>query len=295
MDAIRLDHVSFTYEDLRRAKGAPARPALTDVSLAVPHGQFLCVIGHSGGGKSTLLRLISGLSHPTSGRVIVNGAPVTEPGLDRAIVFQDYSLFPWMRARANVAFGIEQADRVLKRGQSKQEMARTAERYLELVGMADAQDKYPYQLSGGMQQRVAIARALAMDTQIVLFDEPFGALDVKTRRALQALVATLWADSQNGKTAVFVTHDISEAILLADRVVFVADGRIAADFMVDLPRPRTQELLTENARARQIAERLTALFYESEPAPGAGEGVPAEAPAERVQQGEGASRLWLES
>lgn len=289
MDAIRLDHVSFTYEDLRHAKGMSAHPALTDVSLSVPQGQFLCVIGHSGGGKSTLLRLLSGLSQPTSGHVLINGAPVTEPGLDRAIVFQDYSLFPWMRARANVAFGIEQANKQLARGLSKQDIQRTAERYLELVGMADAQDKYPYQLSGGMQQRVAIARTLAMDTPIVLFDEPFGALDLKTRRSLQALVARLWAESQDGKTAVFVTHDISEAILLADRVVFVADGRIMADFMVDLPRPRTQELLTEDARAGRIEERLTALFYESEPALDAREDALAE-----CGRGE-ASRSWLES
>lgn len=291
MDAIRLEDVSFTYEDLRHGKGGQARPALKGVSLSVPQGQFLCVIGHSGGGKSTLLRLISGLSHPSSGRVLVDGQQVTDPGLDRAIVFQDYALFPWMRVRANVAFGIEQANKQLARGLSKQDIQRTAERYLELVGMADAQDKYPYQLSGGMQQRVAIARALAMDTPIVLFDEPFGALDVKTRRALQALVAQLWAESQDGKTAVFVTHDISEAILLADRVVFVADGQVTADFLVDLPRPRSVETLTQDGRARKIEERLTGLFYESEPAPDGWEG----APAERPQVEREAGRLWLQS
>ncbi len=266
MDAIALQHVSFTYEDLSHAKGASAQRALTDVSLSVPQGQFLCVIGHSGGGKSTLLRLISGLSLPTEGTVLIDGNPVHGPGMDRSIVFQDYALFPWMRVKHNVEFGIEQANTVLGRGLSKQAISQRADEYLRLVNMQDAYNKYPYQLSGGMQQRVAIARALAMDTQIVLFDEPFGALDVKTRRSLQTLVSSLWARSESLKTTVFVTHDISEAILLADRVVFVDAGQITADFMVDLPRPRTVENLAHNAQAQEIEARLTDLFYESSPA-----------------------------
>lgn len=266
MDAIALQHVSFTYEDLSHAKGASAQRALTDVSLSVPQGQFLCVIGHSGGGKSTLLRLISGLSLPTEGTVLIDGNPVHGPGMDRSIVFQDYALFPWMRVKRNVEFGIEQANTVLGRGLSKHAIAQRADEYLRLVNMQDACNKYPYQLSGGMQQRVAIARALAMDTQIVLFDEPFGALDVKTRRSLQTLVSSLWARSESPKTTVFVTHDISEAILLADRVVFVDAGQITADFMVDLPRPRTVENLAHNAQAQEIEKRLTDLFYESSPA-----------------------------
>lgn len=265
MDAIALQHVSFTYENLSHAKGASAQRALTDVSLSVPQGQFLCVIGHSGGGKSTLLRLISGLSLPTEGTVLIDGNPVHGPGMDRSIVFQDYALFPWMRVKRNVEFGIEQANTVLGRGLSKQAIAQRADEYLRLVNMQDACNKYPYQLSGGMQQRVAIARALAMDTQIVLFDEPFGALDVKTRRSLQTLVSSLWARSESPKTTVFVTHDISEAILLADRVVFVDAGQITADFMVDLPRPRTVENLAHNAQAQGIEARLTDLFYESSP------------------------------
>lgn len=263
MDAIALQHVSFTYEDLSHAKGASAQRALTDVSLSVPQGQFLCVIGHSGGGKSTLLRLISGLSLPTEGTVLIDGNPVHGPGMDRSIVFQDYALFPWMRVKRNVEFGIEQANTVLGRGLSKQAISQRADEYLRLVNMQDAYNKYPYQLSGGMQQRVAIARALAMDTQIVLFDEPFGALDVKTRRSLQTLVSSLWARSESPKTTVFVTHDISEAILLADRVVFVDAGQITADFMVDLPRPRTVENVAHNAQAQEIEARLTDLFYES--------------------------------
>ncbi len=265
MHAIQIKGVSFAYDDLPRSKGTQAEAVIHDISLEVPKGQFLCMIGHSGGGKSTLLRLLAGLSKPTEGQILIDGTPISGPGLDRSIVFQDYSLFPWMRVRKNVEFGIEQANKELARNLSKHEIAQIAEEHLRLVNMQDAQDKYPYQLSGGMQQRVAIARALAMDTQIVLFDEPFGALDVKTRRSLQGLVSQLWAKSEHGKTAIFVTHDIAEAIVLADRVVFVADGRITADFMVDLPRPRTMELLAKSEEARAIEQRLTALFYESGP------------------------------
>lgn len=263
MGTIQLEHVSFAYEDLRHSKDEAPREVIKDVSLTVPDGQFLCVIGHSGGGKSTLLRLLAGLSRPTQGRILINGTEVHEPGLDRAIVFQDYSLFPWMRVKGNVEFGIEQANKVLGRGLTKREIARIADEHLALVNMQDAKNKYPYQLSGGMQQRVAIARALAMNTQIVLFDEPFGALDVKTRRSLQALVSDLWTEGDARKTAIFVTHDIAEAILLADRVVFVADGRITADFDVDLPRPRTPEFLAASPRAQEIERYLTDLFYES--------------------------------
>lgn len=273
MGSIKLEDLSFAYEDMRASKDAKSHDVIKDLNLTVPDGQFLCVIGHSGGGKSTLLRLLAGLSRPTSGRVLIDGEVVREPGMDRAVVFQDYSLFPWMRAKGNVEFGIEQANKGLKRGMAKRDIAETAERYLALVGMADAADKYPYQLSGGMQQRVAIARALAMDTEIVLFDEPFGALDIKTRRSLQALVNELWVSGGKRKTAVFVTHDISEAILLADRVVFMADGRITADFEVDLPRPRTPESIADDSRAREMGQYLTDLFYESGGSPDADEGA----------------------
>lgn len=288
MGAIELEHVSFAYEDLRTPKGEAPRNVIEDVSLSVPDGQFLCVIGHSGGGKSTLLRLLAGLSHPSAGRILIDGSEVRAPGLDRAIVFQDYSLFPWMRAKRNVEFGIEQANKVLGRGLGKHEISRIADEHLELVNMEDAKDKYPYQLSGGMQQRVAIARALAMDTQIVLFDEPFGALDVKTRRALQTLVSNLWTREGARKTAVFVTHDIAEAILLADRVVFMADGRITADFEVDLPRPRTTDFIATNSRAQEIERYLTDLFYESGGDPSEDDADEAMSQAEREE----VARSW---
>lgn len=263
MGSIRIEAVSFAYADSAASKSGNAHNVIEDLSLVVPSGQFLCVIGHSGGGKSTLLRLIAGLSQPSAGRIMIDGKEVHEPGMDRAIVFQDYSLFPWMRVKDNVEFGIEQANRKLGRGLSKCAISDLADEYLSSVSMTEAQDKYPYQLSGGMQQRVAIARALAMDTEIVLFDEPFGALDVKTRRHLQSLVDELWTAGERRKTAVFITHDISEAILLADRVVFLAEGRITADFEVDLPRPRTAEFIASDLRAREIGQYLTDLFYES--------------------------------
>ncbi len=263
MGSIRIEAVSFAYADSAASKDGNVHAVIEDLNLVVPSGQFLCVIGHSGGGKSTLLRLIAGLSQPSAGRIMIDGKEVHEPGMDRAIVFQDYSLFPWMRVKDNVEFGIEQANRKLGRGLSKRAISDLADEYLSLVSMSEAQDKYPYQLSGGMQQRVAIARALAMDTEIVLFDEPFGALDVKTRRHLQSLVDELWTAGERRKTAVFITHDISEAILLADRVIFLAEGRITADFEVDLPRPRTAEFIASDPRAREMGQYLTDLFYES--------------------------------
>lgn len=269
MGAISIQGVSFCYDDGptgRVAGQESSELVLNDISLEVPDGQFLCLIGHSGCGKSTLLRLLLGLSSPTSGSVLIDGAKVEGPGLDRSIVFQNYSLFPWMTARKNVEFGIEQASKILGRGLSKDQIRQQAQLNLERVDMVDAAQKYPYQLSGGMQQRVAIARALAMDTQILFFDEPFGALDVRTRRSLQELVDRLWRSGKTRKTVVFVTHDISEAVLLADRVVFMGHGTVLADVMVDLPRPRRAEELRRNPRAEELRALLTDLFYQDDPA-----------------------------
>lgn len=266
---IDVERVSFAYEDVipnRRDSilsshvPVPDR-ALHDVSLCVPEGQFLCVIGHSGSGKTTLLRLIAGLSMPLEGTVSIDGKQVKGPGVDRAIVFQNYTLFPWMRALRNVEFGVEQANRELRRGLSKSRVSAIARDYLDRVGMGDAADKFPYQLSGGMRQRVAIARALAVDADILLFDEPFGALDVKTRCSLQKLVDRLWRSGERRKTVVFVTHDIDEAILLADRVVFMRAGEIVADRMIMVPRTRSSALLENDPRARELKEELTGLFY----------------------------------
>lgn len=266
MGKIDIENVSFVYEDVAaagkaRACTVPSDRALRDVTLEVPDGQFLCVIGHSGSGKTTLLRLIAGLSRPTAGALRIDGAPVEGPGLDRAVVFQNYALFPWMSALRNVEFGVEQANKGLRRGLSKAQVAGVAREYLDRVGMGAAADKYPYQLSGGMRQRVAIARALAMDAEILLFDEPFGALDVKTRCSLQKLVDSLWRSGERRKTVVFVTHDINEAILLADRIVFMRRGEIVADRAVDVPRTRSSTIFASDPCAMALKDELTELFY----------------------------------
>ena len=268
MSTIRIENVSFAYGDPldKRSSSESAPLVLRGIDLEIPDGQFLCIIGHSGSGKSTLLRLLLGLSLPTEGSIRIDGALVSGPAPNRSFVFQDYSLFPWMKARENVEFGIEQANKQLQRGLTKAQIRQEALLNLRRVDMEQAAEKYPYQLSGGMQQRVAIARALAMDTDILFFDEPFGALDVKTRRSLQELLDELWRAGERRKTVVFVTHDIPESILLADRIVFMRKGQILADSMVSLPRPRTVEAIAQSNEAKRLEEELTSLFYEGEAA-----------------------------
>lgn len=228
MAKIELDHVTYTYP------GQPgAAPVLRDLSLTIGDGEFVCIVGASGCGKTTLLRLMAGLTFPTAGAVRIGGGTVTGPGTDRSIVFQNYTLFPWMTARRNVEFGIRQA----RPGRSRAEIRGSADAVLRQVGMLDSADKYPFQLSGGMRQRVAIARALAMDTDIVLLDEPFGALDTRIRGELQILLETV---HMGRKTVVFVTHDIHEAVLLADRVLYMTSGMVSYELPIRLPRPRSR-------------------------------------------------------
>jgi len=250
LSEIRLEHLEYSYLDHgQRSK------ALSDVDITIGEGQFVCLLGRSGCGKTTLLHLAAGLERPERGRVVIGGKPVTAPDIDRAVVFQNDTLFPWMTARKNVEFGIRHARKDL----SKAETHALAEEFLGKVGMADAMDKYPYQLSGGMQQRVAIARALSMDTDILLLDEPFGALDARNRRELQELLVTLWSEGKRRKTVLFVTHDIGEAALLADRILYMTPGRIAADIAVPLPRPRD----AKSEEMKRLREQLLALFYKS--------------------------------
>lgn len=211
---IKIDKVTFSYPKSRES-------VLSDLSLTIEDGEFLCIIGHSGCGKSTLLRLIAGLDTPENGSIAVNGNAVTGPETDRTIVFQQYSLFPWMTVKKNVLFALKKTGKF-----SSQEMEQRAEFFLEKTGMKDAMDKYPYQLSGGMRQRTAIARALAMDSPFLLLDEPFGALDTKIRRELQDLLRKLWEKSEDKKTVIFVTHDLEEAMIMGSRIVFIKDGRI---------------------------------------------------------------------
>lgn len=229
MAVIELTHVGFEYVGHGRRE-----IALDDVHLTIENGQFVCVLGASGCGKSTLLSLIAGLRQPTTGEIWIDGRPVEGPGTDRAMVFQNDSLFPWLTALGNIRFGIRQAHREMDRSAVR----RLAAHYLEQVGLSEAAHKYPHQLSGGMCQRVAIARAFAMDSDVFLLDEPFGALDAKGRAGLQSMLEMLWSGGARRKTVVFVTHDLNEAIRLADRILYMIPARVAADIAVPLARPR---------------------------------------------------------
>jgi NitT/TauT family transport system ATP-binding protein len=217
-------------EGVSRAFGADGRPALAldVVDLEVAEREFLCLLGPSGCGKSTLLNIIAGFIAPTTGQVLVDGKPVTAPGADRGVVFQEYVLFPWLTVLDNVEFGPR------LRGVPGEERRRASRQYLELVGLGGHAEKFPGQLSGGMKQRVAIARALANRPSIVLMDEPFGALDAQTREVLQDELARI--QRVEHKTIIFVTHSIREAVYLADRVVVMtrAPGRIKEVFPIKL-------------------------------------------------------------
>ena len=224
--------------------------AVARIDLSVAPGQFVCLIGASGCGKSTLLRVIAGFEPPTTGRVSVRGMPITRPGRDRGMVFQDYALFPWMTARDNIAFGPRQ------RGLAKHAIDAIAGEYLRLVGLERFAARYPSQLSGGMKQRVAIARVLANDPDILLMDEPFGALDALTREQLQRELLQIWA--RTGVTILFVTHSVEEAVLLGDRVLVMSagPGQIDCDMTIDLPRPREVSSPEFNVVRRDLARRL---------------------------------------
>ena len=249
MGMIELSNIHFSYTE-----HGQSFTALENIDFTVNDGEFICVIGRSGCGKTTLLRLLAGLQMPDRGKILIDGKPVTGPGLDRAIVFQNYTLFPWMTALKNVRFGICQA----KKGIDRTDAQAMALKYLEMVGMKDCAEKYPARMSGGMQQRVAIARALAMDTDILLLDEPFGALDARNRKELQELLTKLWSSGGKKKTVIFVTHDINEAAVLSDRVIFMKPGRIAADIQNALPRPR--DIKSESFK--DLRRQLFDLFYE---------------------------------
>ena len=255
MGRIDINSVSYCYRDNNEVY-----LALEDIDLHVADGEFICLIGHSGCGKSTLLSLLAGLAVPDAGTVEVDGIRVTGPSTSRAMVFQHYSLFPWMKVVKNVAFSIRHAGQKMGRDEA---CARALE-YLKEVGMADAANKYPFQLSGGMQQRVAIARALAMESDILLLDEPFGALDARNRQELQELLLDLWHNAEHRRTVVFVTHDLSEALLLADRVVFMVPKHVERIVDVVFPRPRNLEKLSLDPHFRKMRSELMELFYMDE-------------------------------
>ncbi|MEH6434682.1 ABC transporter ATP-binding protein [Massilia sp. DD77] len=220
--------------------------ALQDIHLEIPRGQFTCLLGPSGCGKSTLLNAVAGFAPPSSGAITVDGLPVSAPGPQRGMVFQEYALFSWMTVAQNVGFGLE------IKGVPRAEAAATVERLLGMLSLLDFRQRYPKDLSGGMRQRVAIARVLALDSPIMLMDEPFGALDALTRRNLQDELLRIWAELK--KTILFVTHSIEEAIYLADRIVVMTyrPGTVKRDLPVELPRVRDPAAPAFNALKREL-------------------------------------------
>lgn len=256
MSKLVIQGVSRQFPGLRG--GEPTR-ALEPVTLSVADNDFITILGPSGCGKSTMLRIVAGLDQPSTGRVLLDGTPVSSPGPDRGMVFQSYTLFPWLTVRQNICFGLRE------KGMPQAEQDRISERFIAQVGLKGFENHYPKMLSGGMQQRTALARALANDPKILLLDEPFGALDNQTRALMQELLLGIWEADR--KTVMFVTHDIDEAIFMANRVVVMTarPGKIKCDIAIDLPHPRAYTVkttpefaaykarLTEEIRAEAIA------------------------------------------
>lgn len=247
---IQIKDVSFDYVDKKRKF-----TALEHIDLNICAGEFVCILGSSGCGKSTLLGLLNGLNKAKSGEILLDGEKLKGPGPDRAVVFQQYSLFPWLTVKGNILFGIRQSGKKYTKAEREEKL----QGYLSSVGLTGAADLYPNQLSGGMKQRVAVARALALESEVLLFDEPFGAIDPKLRHELQELVSKLCTEEK--KTVVFVTHDIDEAILLADRIVVMEPGRISTVIDVDLPRPRKRKNLAGTAAYEHLYRKLISGFY----------------------------------
>ncbi|WP_338669409.1 ABC transporter ATP-binding protein [Pseudodesulfovibrio methanolicus] len=229
--------------------------ALEDINLTVDRGELAVIVGPSGCGKSTLLNIVAGLERATSGAAVLEGEPITGPGADRGMVFQSYTLFPWLTVRKNVEFGLR------LKGVPAAERAETARKYIDLVGLAEFENALPKELSGGMKQRVAIARVLANKPVMLLMDEPFGALDAQTRLLLQELLLDVWR--QESSTILFITHDIDEAILLADNVYIMSrrPGRIKAKVPVDIARPRDHKASLTPEFSR-VKSRIMDLLWE---------------------------------
>lgn len=250
--------VKLTLRDVAvafRARGGGEIAAIDRLSLDVADREIVSIVGPSGCGKSTLLRLIAGLVRPSSGEIRLDGRAVSDPGADRGMVFQSYTLFPWLTVQGNVEFGPR------LRGLAEAARRDVATRFVQMVGLAGFEHAYPKELSGGMMQRVAIARALANDPEVLLMDEPFGALDAQTRAFMQELLLDIW--QKTPKTILFVTHDIDEALFLGDRVYVMTarPGRFRDEVRLDLPRPRTLEITMSPAFV-EAKRRVLAIIRE---------------------------------
>jgi len=249
-DKLIIDGVSKIYMDKRREV-----TALQNTSFAVKPSEFVTLLGPSGCGKSTILKIVAGLEQPTSGKVLLDGKEITGPGRDRGMVFQTYTLFPWLTVRDNIEFGLDVA------GRSKAERKDVSDHYIEKIGLKGFENAYPRELSGGMKQRVAIARALANDPEVLLMDEPFGALDAQTRTVMQELLLDVWDESH--KTIIFVTHDVEEAVFIGDTIYVMSarPGRIKERIEVTLPPKRTYDLKLSDEFLR-IKKDVLALIRE---------------------------------
>ena len=248
----------LSLENVSKVYATPKGPytVLEDVNLTVAEGEFVCVIGHSGCGKSTMLNMISGFNQPTSGTVKLHGKPIVEPGPDRMMVFQNYCLLPWKNAKDNIALAVN----TVCKDQSKEEREATVKKYLEMVGLTEAAKKKPGQISGGMKQRVAIARALAIHPEVLILDEPFGALDAITKEELQEELLEIWRN--NKITVLMITHDIDEALFLADRIVMMTNGpsaKIGEIMEVPFARPRNRDQIMDDPKYMEL--RNYALDY----------------------------------
>jgi NitT/TauT family transport system ATP-binding protein len=252
MVKIAFNHAYFDYADNKSIYNA-----LVDVNFSVEKGEFVSIIGSSGCGKSTLLSIICGMKTLTKGELLIDNTPVNGPGKDRGIVFQHYSLFPWMTSRKNVIFGVKQINAHI----DKKELNELVSMHLKKVGLEEFENKYPFQLSGGMQQRVAIARTLAMKPDILLMDEPFGAIDAKNKIVLQNMLLDILLNEEEKKTIVFVTHDVDEAILLSDKILFMYNKKIDEEITVPFPRPRKRDDLIRTEEYHKLRNKIMMLFF----------------------------------
>jgi nitrate/nitrite transport system ATP-binding protein len=256
MSYLKIENMEVTFNSL---KGRFV--AVTDINLNIEKGQIVSIIGHSGCGKSTIMNSVAGMTFPTSGRVVLDGKEVKGPGPDRGIVFQNYSLLPWLTVYENIYQAVDAALRDLSKAEKKE----TVERYLRMVNLWDHREKYPKQISGGMKQRVAIARAFAIDPEVLLLDEPFGALDALTKASLHIELLKLWNLTHRSKTILMVTHDIEEAIFLSDHIVVMNNGPAATIREIEevhLPRPRNKKETVNQPEYIAVRERLLNLLMD---------------------------------
>ncbi len=248
MKNLSLNHLSKTYFDPYAGKHVTA---VSDVSLSVNQGEFVAIVGPSGCGKTTILNMIAGFLPVSGGEILLDGQPVSGPGPERGVVFQSFALFPWKTVLDNVGFGPKM------RGLPKAECDRIAREYLELAGLANAAERYPNELSGGMQQRVGVVRALANNPEVLLMDEPFASVDAQTRMTLQEELTRIWQERR--PTIIFITHDVSEAVFLADRVVVLSKGLVLKELNIDLPRPRVWDALMEDDAFKAMSAQVLQL------------------------------------